>query len=251
MKARTDALTPARAALLSVLDSKLESKFASYIESLLKLGACYIALLLDRILRMLKIITITGYKGGVGKSTTAIHLAAYFSERGKTVLVDGDANRTAITWAARGEFPFVVGDERQMGKLIQGAQYAIVDTPARPSSDDLKELSKGCDLMILPTIPDVVSVEPMLTIARDLEEMNGKYKALITLVPPLPSRNGEMMREELDRSKVPVFRSMIRRTILFGNAALEGKLISQLSDSRALLAWSDYESLGKEIERLI
>lgn len=81
---------------------------------------------------MLKIITVTGYKGGVGKSTTAIHLAAYFSTRGKTVLVDGDLNRTAVTWAARGELPFTVGDERQMGKIIQGAEFAIIDTPARP-----------------------------------------------------------------------------------------------------------------------
>lgn len=105
--------------------------------------------------------------------------------------------------------------------------------------------------MILPTIPDVVSVDPMLTIARDLEGLGAKYRALITLVPPLPSRNGEMMREELDRAKIPVFRAMIRRTVLFGNAALEGKLISQLGDARAHQAWGDYESVGKEIEGLI
>jgi len=38
----------------------------------------------------------------------------------------------------------------------------VIDTPARPESDDLKELSKGCDLLILPTKPDIVSLEPML-----------------------------------------------------------------------------------------
>jgi chromosome partitioning protein len=200
---------------------------------------------------MLKIITVTGYKGGVGKSTTAIHLAAYFSEKGKTVLVDGDANRTAIAWAARGQFPFQVGDERQMGKLLQGAEYAIIDTQARPSTDDLKELAKGCDLLVLPTSPDVVSVEPMLAIAKDIRGLRANYRALITLVPPFPSRAGEMMREEFDRADVPAFRSMIRRSVVFQNAALAGKPVSEMGDARALLAWGDYESLGKEIERLL
>ena len=38
----------------------------------------------------MKIVTVTGYKGGVAKSTTAIHVATFFSEQGKTILVDGD-----------------------------------------------------------------------------------------------------------------------------------------------------------------
>lgn len=42
------------------------------------------------------ILTVTGYKGGIGKSTTAFHIATYFSDIGKTVLVDGDPNRTAV-----------------------------------------------------------------------------------------------------------------------------------------------------------
>lgn len=199
----------------------------------------------------MKIITVTGYKGGVGKSTTAFHVATYFSEKGKTLLVDGDQNRTALKWAGRAtvELPFSVSDERQSMKLVSGMDFIIIDTPARPNTDDLKELAKGCDLLILPTAPDVLSLEPMLDTARDLGKAN--YRALITIVPPLPSKEGELMRGDLKEAGVPVFETMIRRTTGFPKAALAGIPIKDITDSRAKAAWEDYFSLGNEIEELI
>lgn len=197
------------------------------------------------------IITVTGYKGGIGKSTTAFHLAAYFSDLGKTVLIDGDPNRTAIKWAGRNEksLPFTVADERQAMKIVPGMDYVIIDTPARPNSDDLKELAKGCDLLILPTSPDVVSLEPMLETARDVGE--AKFRALITIVPPHPSREGELMRDDLDEGGIPVFKTMIRRTAGFAKAAMAGRPIRDVEDSRAKAAWGDYKALGDEIKELL
>ena len=200
----------------------------------------------------MKIITVTGYKGGIGKSTTAIHLATFFSERGKTVLVDGDPNHTAIKWAARGNgegLPFTVADQRQAMRLVSGVDYIVIDTPARPDSDDLKELAKGCELLILPTSPDIVSLEPMLDTARELE--GSTYRALITVVPPKPSREGELMRNDLQEGGVPVFHTMIRRTVGFAKAALAGKPIRDLDDARAQGAWEDYQALGNEVMELL
>jgi len=48
------------------------------------------------------IITVTSYKGGVGKTTTAIHLAAFLQRSAPTMLVDGDAIRSATKWGQRG-----------------------------------------------------------------------------------------------------------------------------------------------------
>lgn len=197
----------------------------------------------------MKIITTTGYKGGTGKSTTAIHLAAFFSDRGKTILVDGDPNRTAIAWSKRGSLPFTVVDDRQAMRMISGSDFVIIDTPARPHSDDLQELAKGCDLLILPTLPDVVSLEPMLDTARALGEAN--YRALITLVPPPPNREAFLMQSDLRLNGIPVFEAMIRRSVGFQKAAFEGVPIRDLKDSRSRVAWNDYLALGKEIVEVL
>lgn len=197
----------------------------------------------------MKIVTVTGYKGGVGKSTTAIHLATFFSDHAPTILVDGDPNRTSLSWAQRGDLPFDVADERQAMKSISGKEYVVIDTPARPDSSDLAELEKGCDLLILPTAPDVLSLEPMLEVVRDITE--GNYRALLTIVAPHPSREGETMKAELEEGGVPVFNSMIRRTTAFPRAALEGKAIRDLKDVRGRQAWWDYKRLGDEILELL
>jgi chromosome partitioning protein len=199
----------------------------------------------------MKILTVTGYKGGVGKSTTAIHLATYFSEFGDTVLVDGDPNKTAVKWSERNPEPppFIVADERQAVKLVQGREFVVIDTPARPDSQDLNELAKGCDLLILPTSPDVISLEPMIQTAQAIGD--AKYRALITLVPPYPSREGELMRYDLIEGGIPVFNTMIRRTVGFAKAALVGRPIRDIDDSRAKSAWQDYKLLGDEIREII
>lgn len=199
---------------------------------------------------MPKFVTVTNYKGGVAKSTIALHLAGFFSDLGKTLLIDGDANKTCLNWARRGSgLPFSVVPEKTMSKAIAGNDFILFDTPARPESEDLKDLASGCDLLILPMSPDIVSLEPMLETARELAGAN--YRALITIVPPAPSREGEAMKADLKAAGVPTFETLIRRTVHYQKAALAGCLIRDLPDSRAREAWSDIEALGREILELI
>ena len=49
------------------------------------------------------IVTVASNKGGVGKTTTAIHLAAFLQQHAPTLLVDNDPNKSSTGWAARNE----------------------------------------------------------------------------------------------------------------------------------------------------
>ena len=50
------------------------------------------------IIKMAKIFTIANRKGGVGKTTIATNLAVNLSKKGKTLLVDGDEQKSAISY---------------------------------------------------------------------------------------------------------------------------------------------------------
>ena len=84
------------------------------------------------------IITIASFKGGVGKTTTAVHLAAYLQKKAPSLLVDGDANRSATVWGKRGGLPFKVVDERQAARYAREYEHIVIDTEARPEEEDLK-----------------------------------------------------------------------------------------------------------------
>ena len=132
------------------------------------------------------LITIASFKGGVGKTTSAVHIAAYLQKHGKTVLIDADPNRSASTWTGRGNFDFDVADEYQMAKLSRGGyEHMVLDTAARPTKETIKSLVQGCDLLILPSSPDLLSLDALRLTIEALKSHNAdRFKILITMVRP-------------------------------------------------------------------
>lgn len=194
------------------------------------------------------IVTVASFKGGVGKTTTAIHLAAFFQGYAETLLIDADPNRSALGWAGRGELPFRVVDEWQAGEQLRPYGHVVIDTQARPTAEDLAILVNSCDLLVLPTTPDILALDALVLTVNYLRSVQSdKYRILLTAIPPKPSRAGEEVRSLLTEAQLPLFERGIRRFSAFQKAALKGIPVYDVKDPKAEQAWEDYEAVGKEI----
>lgn len=195
------------------------------------------------------IVSILSYKGGTGKSTTALHLAGCLAKRGETLLIDGDLNRSALEWAERGPgLPFKVIDKEETAKYAGKFEYVVVDTAARPELRQLKAIAGSCDRLIVTTSPDAVSLAALRPAIVDLKGLGAEFSILITMAAPV-GYAGQFARQALEAEKLPVLKTMIRRYTAYQKAAMAGCLVCDVSDDYAAEAWGDYLNLTKEVLR--
>ncbi|AFZ33828.1 chromosome partitioning protein [Stanieria cyanosphaera PCC 7437] len=192
------------------------------------------------------IIAITALKGGVGKTTTAIHLAAYFQTLAPTLLIDADKNRSALVWSKEDKLPFYVASQAGSTGLITKYTHIVIDTQARPEPEELEDLAQGCDLLILPTTPNHLDLDTTLKAVELLEPLKINYKVLLTQVDSR-TINGREARKFLEESKLPLFKADIPRLVAFERSPSRGVIVKDFPDPRSHLGWSKYRAVGKEI----
>ena len=195
------------------------------------------------------IITLASYKGGAGKTTSAVHLAAYLQTLGPTLLLDGDKTKNALNWSQRGKgFAFRVAPVDQAAKLARAFEHIVIDTGQRPDAADLKEAVDACDLLIIPATPSPLDTDGLIQTVLALKKIGtDRFRVLLTKVPPPPERDAQELRKLLEDEGVSIFTAEIPRLKAFEKAAGAGEIVQQTNDRNAGRAWDSYAAVGKEI----
>ena len=204
-------------------------------------------------------LTVFGQKGGVAKTCTSIHLACVWAQQGHSVcVVDADRNRSATAYAARGMLPFEVVPVEAAAKATRAAQVIITDGQASSHEEELKNLSAGADLVLLPTTPQARSVELTIELSSILRSMDTLHAALLVKVDSRKQRLANDARQTLEGFGVDVLAAEIPLLAAFEKAEVEGVCVSEAVDDRGradlrrMGGWSAYCAAAVEIrERLM
>jgi chromosome partitioning protein len=197
----------------------------------------------------LMIITLANAKGGVGKSTLAIHIATYLQSLAPTLLVDSDHIRASLGWSRRGKLPFTVVDENRQAKAMQEKKYdhIVFDTPGSIDDQGLIELAEGCHLMIIPAVPESAATDGLYYTLQRLKNAKANFRVLLNRVKHNRPQEAVELRDALVEIGVPVFTAEIPDLVAFDKACAQGIPVYEVDDRRAMRAWEAFEAVGKEI----
>src|SRR5580692_2412498 len=120
-------------------------------------------------------------KGGSGNTTIATNLASYFASEGdRPLLSDSDPQGSSTRWLKKRkpEQAFIHGiaafeRNSRMTRAWQmrtppDAGHVVVDTPAAVLGQDMPELTRGADAIIVPVLPSDIDIHAFSKCIADL-----------------------------------------------------------------------------------
>ena len=207
------------------------------------------------------IISFLNQKGGVGKTTLAVHTAAGLALEGlDVILVDADPQGSALDWlAARRRPPLfsVVGMprpvlHRQVPRLAAGVDAVVIDGP--PSLANIaRSAMVASDLVVIPVQPspydvwaagDLVELVAEARIDRD--QLDARFVVSRRIANTVIGRD---VTEALGEWPVPVLETHITQRVAFAESAATGLAVMESAPGSAAAA--EARSLATEVMALV
>jgi len=197
----------------------------------------------------MRTIMVINAKGGVGKSTLATNIAAYFASNWDAVvsLADYDPQGSSMDWLAkrppdRDKIHGVDAHKQGLTHLDRNTDFLIVDAPARAHGSELTQFVRHAESLVVPVLPSPIDISAAAKFIRELLDV-GKVERKEVKVAVVANRVREnlLIYEELekflDTLKVPVI-ARLRDTQNYIRAYSRGLGIHELPE---YLSWPDQE----------